>query len=553
IAALKSQWLSVKIGADPALPRQRVHSTIFALYAKSAGSLACTGCLSASHIANGSLSATKLGFNYAASATKGGPASDLKCTGCVSVSEMKFDAGVNLGANSLKAKNGTFTGDLAAGTVTATSFSGDGSKLTGIKIPTGECKTAGEVVKGINADGSLKCVKAMDPNALPPDGLNEISNNMLTNQFVYTESATKKKQPIPDNTGSTADSLIKFPNIGTSQTLDVKVILENSNLAAVSMQLLPPDDKKVGYVLCDPCGKKDQRKLTVTYNAKNPPQKQAGSGKKIGDWIGTNPQGAWTLKVLDVAFCVVQLAPNKPLCPIGKGLDGWISDWSISMQYISNKKISVNGDQEIVKDLRVAMNVKVGGSVQIGTDSSCTAAKMGTLRWDKSMGLQVCDQNLNKTGAKTYEWYAAKASPIVWSGGCNTHKGNNPGWMNYCLTNAEHNTAGDYLYVSNKTAGIVTIKKSGWYRLSTWAIQHGCNTKHLQFFHNGTQRAYQYNYNNTSAWNDMTSDTMWPFKKGDTFYHRYYASGCNGYPFHAWNASGNHSRHQFEYMGPLKK
>ncbi|MCO4763414.1 MAG: hypothetical protein KC502_17995, partial [Myxococcales bacterium] len=184
VAALSSQWLSVKIGADPALPRQRVHGSLFALYAKSAGALTCTGCLSATHIANGSLSATKLGFNYAGSTTKGGPASDLKCTGCVSVSEMKFDAGVDLAANSLKAKNGTFTGDLAAGTVTATSFSGDGSKLTGIKIHTGECKTAGEVVKGINADGSLKCVKAMDPAGLPADGLNEISNNMLTNQFV---------------------------------------------------------------------------------------------------------------------------------------------------------------------------------------------------------------------------------------------------------------------------------------------------------------------------------------------------------------------------------
>ncbi|MCO4763412.1 MAG: hypothetical protein KC502_17985 [Myxococcales bacterium] len=362
VAALSSQWIGIKIGSDPALPRQRVHGALFALYATNAGALTCTGCLSANHIANGSVSAAKMGFNYAGSATKGGPASDLKCTGCVSVSEMKFDADVNLGANSLKAKNGTFSGDLAAGTVTATSYAGDGSKLTGIKIPTGECKTAGEVVKGINADGSLKCVKAMDPNALPADGLNEISNNMLTNQFVYTESAKVKKQPIPDNTGSTADSIIAFPNIGTAQTLDVKVTVENSNLAAVSMQLLPPDDKKVGYVLCDPCGKKDQRKLVATYNAKNPPQKQAGAGKKIGDWVGGNPQGAWTLKVLDVAFCVVQIAENKPLCPIGKGVDGWISDWSINMQYISNQKVGVNGN------LIVSGSLTFGGQGAINGD-----------------------------------------------------------------------------------------------------------------------------------------------------------------------------------------
>ena len=75
---------------------------------------------------------------------------------------------VDLAGNSLKAKNGTFSGDVVAATVTATSFAGDGSKLTGIKTPSGECKVAGEVVKGINADGSLKCIAALDPSALDP-------------------------------------------------------------------------------------------------------------------------------------------------------------------------------------------------------------------------------------------------------------------------------------------------------------------------------------------------------------------------------------------------
>ena len=75
------------------------------------------------------------------------------CTGCVDVSDIKFNGDVDLGANSLKSKNGTFSGDVTAATVTATSFVGDGSKLTGIKTPSGECNTAGEVVKGINADG----------------------------------------------------------------------------------------------------------------------------------------------------------------------------------------------------------------------------------------------------------------------------------------------------------------------------------------------------------------------------------------------------------------
>ncbi len=380
VAALKAQWLGLKIGADPALPRQKVHSSLFALWAGTAGGLTCTGCLTSDHIANGTIAAGKMGFNYAGSDTKGGPANDLKCTGCVSVAEMKFDGDVDLGANSLKGKNGTFSGDLVAATVTSTSFIGDGSKLTGIKTPSGECKTKGEVVKGINADGTLKCVAALDPSALPADGLNEISNNLLTNQFVYTVSAPVKNLKIPDNTGSTADSVITFPNIGTAQTLDVKVTVENSDLSHISMVLLPPDDKKTGYTLCDPCGKENVRKLVATYNTKNPPLKQDGDGKKIGDWIGGNPQGTWTLKVLDDNYCVVQIAENKVLCADNKN-DGWITDWSISMQYISNKKVGVNGDQETSGNLTVDKGVTVGGDITVAGSITVNGQKWSNGRF----------------------------------------------------------------------------------------------------------------------------------------------------------------------------
>ncbi len=365
LAALKAQWLGVKVGADPELARAKLHATLFAMHANAASTLTCTGCITAGQVANGALSAAKMGFAYAGSATKGGPASDLACTGCVTVAELKFDKDVDLAGNSLKAKNGTFTGDLVAATVTATSFSGDGSKLTGIKTPSGECKTAGEVVKGINADGSLKCVKAMDPAALPADGLNEISNNLLTNQFVHTESAAVKKVAIPDNQGIDAVSAISFPNTGTAQTLDIIVQVENTDLSNVSMVLLPPDDKKTGYVLCDPCGQKDAKKFNTTYNAKNPPKTQGGGGKKIGAWVGANPQGLWTLKVKDTSFCVPQAPGNAAYCDTTNKTDGWIADWSVKMQYISNQKVAVNGDMTVGGGLSFAGKGTIDGDVHV--------------------------------------------------------------------------------------------------------------------------------------------------------------------------------------------
>lgn len=223
LVTAKAGWLGITVGADPELPRQPFRSVAWALVAAQAESLSCTGCISGTQIANDGISAAKLGFTYAGSTTKGGAAKDLACTGCVSVAEMKFDGDLNLGGNSLKAKNGTFTGGLAAATVTATSFLGDGSKLSGIKIPSGDCKVAGEVVKGINPDGSLKCVKSMDPSALPKDGLNEISNDLLSNQFIDQIGATTKNITIPDNQGIAATSDLSFPDIGTTQTFAVNV------------------------------------------------------------------------------------------------------------------------------------------------------------------------------------------------------------------------------------------------------------------------------------------------------------------------------------------
>ena len=135
LAPLASSWLGVKVGDDPELPRSPLSSVAFAVIASAAESVNCTGCISGDQIGNGAIAAAKIGFNYAASSTKGGPALDLTCTGCVTTDEMKFDADVDLAGNSIKAKNGTFSGDIAALSVTATSFQGDGSKLTGIKTP----------------------------------------------------------------------------------------------------------------------------------------------------------------------------------------------------------------------------------------------------------------------------------------------------------------------------------------------------------------------------------------------------------------------------------
>ncbi len=553
---LAGHFLGVKVGNDPELPRQAVHAALTSLVANTALSVTCDGCVGSNHVANGSIAAAKVGFNYAGAATKGGAAADLDCTGCVGVAELSFDGDVDLGGNSLKAKNGTFSGDVTAKNVTAAAFVGDGSKLTGIATPAGECKVAGEVVKGINADGSLKCVASLDPAALPKDGLNEISNDLLSNQFEDTIAGAAGVK-IPDNTGADANATLDFPDIGLSQDFELYVEVANTDLSTLALTVLPPDDKKTGWKLCDPCGKKDEKTYKVTFNSQNKP----ASGDLL-KWIGANPKGVWNLKALDTAFCLVQAPGNAAICDVAAKTDGSIVKWHIKIKTLSSKKVNLNGDVYIAGKLWGKDNGhgNPGGQLHIANayvkladaKPTCDAAAVGTLRWDTKLGMQVCDANIdNADKVAGYVWRPATSVPVMWSGGCTNQPAGHSGWYDYCTNATEWNTAQDYLTIDG--GATVKVKISGYYRIHSWGISHGCGHKHVQLIINGTSRYYTHEHNHDASWHHIQVDQVWPLKAGDSFYVQYYSGSCNPYPFHSWNANGHHSRYQIHYVGPLSK
>ena len=359
------------------LGRQRrpLSSGAYALRAAIADAVECSGCVTA----------TALGFNYAGSATKGGAATDVACTACVSVSELKFDGDVDLGGNSLKGANATFTGDVAAKTVTATSFAGDGSKLTGISQPKGACK-AGEAVVGIAADGALQC-QAFSA-ALPADGLDEVSNGLLTTQFTETV-ALGAAIGIPDNTGASANVKVDVPDWGVAQGLTIKVKVSNTDLSTLSLKLLPPDDKKVGITLCDPCGAKDAKALDTAWSDKVAP--------KFGDlaaWVGGNAKGSWNLVALDTGFCLKQAPGNGALCDLDNKIDGAIEGFTIEVATLSTQKVATNGL------LIAGKNVDFQGSqaLQMRLQNSatdplpCTTKTIGLLYYNTTQSaLMVCN------------------------------------------------------------------------------------------------------------------------------------------------------------------
>jgi subtilisin-like proprotein convertase family protein len=335
LASAKVLWLGAKVGADPELPREKVHSVLYANFAGTANGLACSGCVKSSMLA--------------------------------------FDGDFNLKNKTLTAAKVISAGDVVAGgTVSAKSFTGDGTKLTGIPHSGVKCSNKGEVVKGINPDGTLLCVLAMDPNGLPPDGLNEISNGQLTNQFI-DQTTMNVAVDIPDNAPNGLSSKLLFPDIGLAQELAVTYTIsghkgETSGKTGIGDLVITLADPAGGtYMLRNKTGTANS--ITQSF----PPTKTIKGA--LSDWHGKNPKGTWTLKIVDDKFL-----DNK--------IDGKLVSWSIKIQTLSNKKVATTGDHHVQGTLFGAVQFK-----NMDADPfKCDASRSGYMYFNsKFKAIHVCE------------------------------------------------------------------------------------------------------------------------------------------------------------------
>ncbi len=291
---------------------------------------------------------------------------DVSCTGCVSASELKLDGDLDLGAHGLKAGKLTASA-IVASSVTAASFVGDGSKLTGIKSPAGVCAKKGEVVRGIGADGSLICIAAVTGTDLPADGLGKVSNKLLTNVFNDAVAAAKVPVPIPDNNPQGVDLTIDVPDLGIARKLTVDVKLTNSDVSKVSVWLFDPNLTK--YVVHDKTGSGKALQLTV------PPGKLVSGN--LDTWLGKNAKGTWRLRVIDSAF-----ATNKD--------DGAVQAFSITIQTLSTKKVAASGNLVVhgVTDLKGGSRMQRAAA----HPGKCIASEFGRFYANtKDMTVYICN------------------------------------------------------------------------------------------------------------------------------------------------------------------
>jgi subtilisin-like proprotein convertase family protein len=390
-------FLGVRVGIDPEFARKPLNSVTTALRAAVAENIDCSGC-----IGLGQLDATAL-VDYAKVADlskvattgkfsdlQGGPdlSAYVKMVSLATVAlsgayaDLSGIPDLSVYAKSAALHKVATTGKYAdlvdAPVLAAVAKSGSYKDL--IDQPTlpklGDKCGTGLVMRGILANGAYDCVVALDPAALPGDGLNEISNGLITNEFADSASGGTGVK-IPDNSPVGVSDIIDFPDVGLAKKLTINIDITNSKINTVTVYLYDPANQE--YVL-------HQKSSSGTSLKTGYPTPTSTASGDLSTWLGKNPKGKWFLKVVDNDF-------------LNNTTDGQINAWSISIETLSSKKVQVKGD------------LLVDGGIKVGADATaCTAAKAGTQRYANDR-IEYCNGlvwlPVGASGA-TYRW-------AVWS------------------------------------------------------------------------------------------------------------------------------------------
>ena len=285
--------------------------------------------------------------SHAIAATTANMSKDLQCSGaCVSAAEVGFNY--------------------------AASSSQGGDALNALKL---NGKDYATLVTDVAAEAS-KSIK-IDQSGMPANGLNEVSNGLITNQFIdkvthsydntvpaYTPPDTYNPLAIKDQNPTGTTDTIDFPDIGTAEKLTVSVNLTNSDLKSVKVTLTDPSFTE--YVLYDKGGTSDNQNLSASY-----PDPTTPVSGNLTTWVGKNPKGKWVLKVVDSGFL-----NNKN--------DGQINAWSVGIQTLSNKKVEVAGDLIVDGKLTGISGIAMQGDTTI--TGKLTVSGLTTLSGGLALG-----------------------------------------------------------------------------------------------------------------------------------------------------------------------
>ncbi len=348
--SLPAAWVGIQIGTDPELPRKAMGSSPFALRAAIAEGLECSGCLKAGNLDAGILqpyakSADLGAYAKTADLSAYAKASDL--TAYAKKTDLSSYATVVALADYVKASSlakvaGTGSYADLTNTPTLHKVATTGSYADLANQPTlpvlGAACGTGLVMKGIKADGAYECASA----GIAADLINEVSNDLIWNQFVDKTDGTKDVQ-IKDGFSAGVTDTLNFPDIGTAQKIWIDFSAGNSDISKLVVELYGPG-MTTPYILYK--GSKTGTNLVAKYNDTD----KIDTGDMDKDWLGKNIKGNWSITVKDTL--AISVPPGTPPFVY----DGKFN-WSINIQTLSSKKIQVKGD------LIVDGAVTIGGTL----------------------------------------------------------------------------------------------------------------------------------------------------------------------------------------------
>jgi subtilisin-like proprotein convertase family protein len=311
-------WLGVKVDGGTELPRGRLLTVAYAfeadhaLIAAAAESLQCSGCLGEE----------TLGFDLGTKIQDGSRAACYD-----TLAELRAILDVVYAPLSHTHGGGDITSPVGLCLQAADALGLEGRSLTEVKA---------DILASVDDAGYMKKDDKIDEARLPRNGLDEVSNGLLTTQFQDTAVSMDTPLPIPDFVPPGIASTLDFPNVGTAEDLTVSIDISNSDISGLRVELRDPAGAV--HVLYDK-GAESGTAIVATY----PHPTSVVSGNLLS-WIGRNPEGVWRLTVIDLAYKA-------------GGNDGQLNSWTVATRTLSTKRVQVKGD------LGVDGNVTVSGTV----------------------------------------------------------------------------------------------------------------------------------------------------------------------------------------------
>ena len=206
--------------------------------------------------------------------------------------------------------------------------------------------TVDQCLDAVAAQGYLKPGEKIAPDMLPPDGLDEVSNGLLTATFDNTFSGPTAPLPIVDGFLAGVSHSLVIPELGTIQDINIDLAIAHVDPKQLKVTLTTPGGKV--FVLHDH-GPSGAGGITTNFDLDTKPV----SGD-LSSLDGSSPAGTWTLKIVDDVL----------------GGDGTLTSWAIHVQTLSPSNLYLAGSLTVKGGFALE-----GSNVSRSTLQTLTAGK----------------------------------------------------------------------------------------------------------------------------------------------------------------------------------